>query len=326
VKWSFYLGDLAFFAAVMYTVFTTKELPPADLEEFKENRKKTSLRKAFAEPFTGIAKMPKTMRQLAWVQFFSWFALFAMWIYSTNAVTSNVYDMKVSRPVFEVMQADITQRLTNFSGTPEELKHLRNLERDLSDALQFQPGKGNVTISINLANHYAESGLFIDNDLKEVEKVKANYNDGADWLNICSSVRNLVAAVFAFVIPMIASRTSRKLTHMICLVIGGIGLLSLRFIADPMMIAVSMGLVGVAWASILSMPYAMLAGALPADRMGYFMGVFNFFIVIPQIVAGTILGYLTVHAFGGNTMSTIALGGITMIFAGLITLKVRDDG
>ncbi|MFN6380465.1 MAG: MFS transporter [Flavobacteriales bacterium] len=325
VKWSFYLGGLAFLVAVMYTVFTTKEIPPADIEEFKEHRKKTSLGKAFLEPFTGIVKMPKTMRQLAWVQFFSWFALFAMWIYSTNAVTSNVYDMKVSRENFKVMQADVTQRLTNFTGKPDELKQLRNLERDLSDALQFQPGNEKVTISINLANHYAQSGLFSGSNLEEIDKVKKNYNNGADWLNICSSIRNLVAAVFAFIIPLIAARTSRKLTHMICLVIGGLGLLSLRLISDPMMIAVSMGMVGVAWASILSMPYAMLAGALPPDRMGYFMGVFNFFIVIPQIVAGTILGYLTIHVFGGNTMSTIALGGATMIFAGILSLKVKDD-
>lgn len=111
---------------------------------------------------------------------------------------------------------------------------------------------------------------------------------------------------------------------MICLIIGGIGLISLKFIAEPWMIAVSMGLVGIAWASILSMPYAMLSGVLPADKMGYFMGVFNFFIVIPQIIAATVLGFLTINLFGGNTMLTLVLGGGLMILAGLLCLRVDD--
>jgi maltose/moltooligosaccharide transporter len=138
-------------------------------------------------------------------------------------------------------------------------------------------------------------------------------------------VRNGVAALFAFLIPLIARYTSRKKTHMLCLIIGGIGLVSIRFIHDPSMLAVSMGAVGIAWASILSMPYAMLAGALPADKMGYFMGVFNFFIVIPQIVAATILGYFTMHLFAGNTMNTLVLGGFFMALAGLLTLRVKDE-
>ena len=111
---------------------------------------------------------------------------------------------------------------------------------------------------------------------------------------------------------------------MLCLLIGGLGLLSLQFIANPTLIIVSMAMVGIAWASILSMPYAILAGSLPANKMGYYMGVFNFFIVIPQIVAATILGFCTMHFFQGNTLHTIALGGISMILAGLLTLRVND--
>jgi maltose/moltooligosaccharide transporter len=115
------------------------------------------------------------------------------------------------------------------------------------------------------------------------------------------------------------------MTHLICLVLGGIGLISMNWIVNPSMIAVAMAAVGVAWASILSMPYAILAGSLPADRMGYYMGVFNFFIVIPQIVAATILGYCTLHFFSGNTMNTITLGGVSMVFAGILSLWVKDD-
>lgn len=325
VKYSFYAGGIAFLLAVMYTVFTTKEFPPEDLEAFRQQRKKSSFGKALLEPFTSIVKMPKTMAQLAWVQFFTWFALFSMWIYSTNAVTSNIYDMHVSRPLFEKMEADIGQQLKTFHGSPEKLKQLRALETDASEIRQFQQGKESVVISINLANYYSADTVLTDTEKTETDRVKAQYNDGADWLGLCSSIRNGVAALFAFLIPVIARYTSRKKTHFICLVTGGIGLASLNYVSNPNMIAVSMGLVGIAWASILSMPYAMLAGALPPDRMGYFMGVFNFFIVIPQIIAASVLGYLTHQLFNGNTMNTLMLGGATMIFAGILSLWVKDD-
>ena len=124
---------------------------------------------------------------------------------------------------------------------------------------------------------------------------------------------------------MIAYKTNRKITHLICLVIGGLGLISIYFITDPTYIIVSMGMVGIAWASILSMPYAMLSNALPANKMGYYMGVFNFFIVIPQIVAASILGFFTMKFFNANTMNTVVLGGVAMILAGFLTLLVTDD-
>jgi maltose/moltooligosaccharide transporter len=111
---------------------------------------------------------------------------------------------------------------------------------------------------------------------------------------------------------------------MICLIIGGLGLISIYFISNPTMLLVSMGMVGIAWASILSMPYAMLSNALPANKMGYYMGVFNFFIVIPQILAASILGFFTMKLFHANTLNTIVLGGISMIVAGLLTLIVKD--
>ncbi|MEZ4799906.1 MAG: MFS transporter [Flavobacteriales bacterium] len=325
VKWSFYVGGFAFLIAVMYTVFTTKEIPPHDMEEFKAERKKASFSKSLFEPFVGILKMPKAMRQLAWVQFFTWFSLFAMWIYGTDAVTTYVYDTKVDRVLFEKMSDDISAQLASFHGSKEELMQLRNLEQDASFTAQAQPGKDKVAITINLANYFSESDKVSSAELDQLEHVKKEYNDGADWWNLCSSVRNGVAALFAFLIPVIAKYTSRRRTHLICLVAGGVGLIMMRFVYDPMIIAVSMGLMGIAWASILSMPYAILAGNLPADRMGYFMGVFNFFIVIPQILAATILGYLLSHIFGGNTMSIIALGGVTMIIAGLLTLNVKDE-
>ncbi|MDI1257526.1 MAG: MFS transporter [Flavobacterium sp.] len=394
VKYSFYLGGFAFLGAVLYTVFTTKEFPPESIEELRKQKKETTFSDALKETFGGILKMPKTMKQLALVQFFTWFALFAMWIYATNAVTSTKYNMAITSTLVNKADSYINNGLADHSGT-ENKKTLRSLKGDIEEIRKFRNNE-NTTISVNIANYFAD-GKFVDaterlklindfiavnttitdsnfkalqkdaatinkeirensrertqfsysgfayfvansskfvtkvetyNNLKdelEFKRVQKEYNDGADWLNVCSSVRNGVAAIFAFIIPLIAYRTNRKITHMICLIIGGIGLISIYFITNPTFIIISMGMVGVAWASILSMPYAMLSNALPANKMGYYMGVFNFFIVIPQIVAASILGYFTIHLFNANTLNTIVLGGCSMILAGLLTLYVKDE-
>jgi len=195
--------------------------------------------------------MPKTMKQLAWVQFFSWFALFAMWIYTTNAVTGHVF------------------------GTTDTKSKL--------------------------------------------------YNDAADWVSVMFTVYNGVAAAVAFLLPVLAKRTSNKFTHMLALVAGGLGLISVYFLSDKVGLLLAMVGVGIAWASILSIPYAMLSGALPSSKMGYYMGVFNFFIVIPQIVAGTILGFMVNTFFNDEPIYALIIGGISMILAGLLTLTVSTN-
>ena len=250
VKWSFYVGGVVFFTAVGWTVFRTKEYPPADLEAFRAENRNTSFLDGVKETVLGIFSMPKTMLQLAVVQFFSWFALFAMWIYTTSALTSHIY------------------------GT--------------------------------------------------IDPTSALYNKGADWVGVCFAVYNGISAVVALMLPSLVKRTSRKFTHMICLVTGGIGLISIYFITDPYMVLVSMIGVGIAWASILSIPYSILAGALPANRMGYYMGVFNFFIVIPQIIAGVILDFVTTTVFEKQSILALVLGGCSMIVGGLLTLLVKD--
>ena len=251
VRWSFYVGGIVFFLAVLYTVITTREYPPDDPNKFWEQKAAGTFWKGVKETGLGIFKMPTTMRQLAFVQFFTWFALFSMWIYTTAAVTKHVY------------------------GT--------------------------------------------------TDPTSADYNRGANWVGVCFSIYNGIAALAAFLLPILAKRTSRKMTHLICLALGGIGLISIGFVRDPNMLLLSMVCIGIAWASILSMPYAMLAGALPPDKMGYYMGVFNFFIVIPQILAATVLGFLTSKIFHGEAVYTLMFGGASMIFAGLLTLLVRDD-
>lgn len=251
VKWSFYLGGIAYFSAVMWTVFNSHEYPPDDIEKLKAENAAVGIWGGLIESFRGIFKMPKTMVQLSVVQFFSWFALFAMWIYTTSAVTSHVY------------------------GT-----------EDSTSAL---------------------------------------YNEGADWVGICFAVYSGVAALVAFLLPVLAKRISRKMTHLLALVIGGISLISIYFISDPNLLLVSMVGIGIAWASILSMPYAMLSSILPADKMGYFMGVFNFFIVIPQIVAASILGLLLKSFFDNSSIYALIIGGVTMIIAGLLCIIVEDN-
>lgn len=388
VKWSFYVGGFAFLSAVMYTVFTTKEFPPESLEQLRRERAETTFKDAVKETFGGIFKMPKTMKQLALVQFFTWFALFAMWIYATNAVTSTKYDMHVSPDLFAKATSYVK---TVVPKNKKEAEQLESVTKDIDEVRKFGD-LTNPVVSINIANYFADGRFYNERDRLELaekfvasrtsdtssslkkfkeecsnvrlfldkkttnpaqfsfaafsyfvengqfdadiksklqseakfKRVQQQYNDGADWLNVCSSVRNGVAALFAFVIPLIAFRTNRKITHALCLVIGGVGLISIYFLTNPTLIIISMGMVGIAWASILSMPYAMLSNALPANKMGYYMGVFNFFIVIPQIVAASILGFFTIHFFNANTLCTIALGGASMILAAGLTLFVND--
>ena len=194
--------------------------------------------------------MPRTMVQLAYVQFFSWFALFSMWIYTTPAVTSHIF---------------------------------------------------------HTTNPRSEA-----------------YNEGANLVGNLFGGYNGIAALAAFLLPVVARRTSRRMTHLLALLCGGAGLISIYFIEDPAWLWASMVGVGIAWASILSVPYAMLAGSLPAAKMGYYMGVFNFFIVIPQIVAGTILGFLLRFFFDGESILILVTGGASMIIAALLNLIVHD--
>jgi maltose/moltooligosaccharide transporter len=251
VRYSFYIGGIVFLLSVMWTVFTTKEFPPESLEKFKEERAASKgLLFAIKEILSGFTKMPKTMVQLALVQFFSWIGLFAMWIYTTSAIADNVF---------------------------------------------------NTT-----------------------DAQSADFQEAGNWVGTMFAVYNGVSALAAFLLPVIAKKTSRKFVHLVCLIIGGISLSSIFLITTKTMLILPMVGIGIAWASILTMPYAILASALPAKRMGYYMGVFNFFVVIPQIVSGLLLGYFTKVFFNGHTVKTIMLGGFCMVLAGLFTLFVKD--
>ncbi len=316
VKWSFYLGGIVFLLAVIWTVIRTKEYSPEEMEAFsatddEEHTKEIetlqidtkqyytegtvllvagiliSLGVFFLKLYPGLyilstvlkvygimqilsalrysngkidsmveiihdmKHMPLIMKKLAWVQMLTWFGLFAMFIYCTQAITSYHYG----------------------STDPQSLI----------------------------------------------------YNEGANWVGVLMAVYNGVAALIAFAIPFVAKKLGRVATHAACLMIGGIGLASWYIFKDPTMLIVSMIGIGIAWASLLTIPYAILAGALPQKKMGIYMGIFNFFIVIPQIVASAILGLLVKNLFSEHAIYAIVLGGASMILAGVLMFFVKDN-
>jgi maltose/moltooligosaccharide transporter len=251
VRYSFYIGGTAFILAVMWTVLTSTELPPPDLDRFMAQRRESrNVGVALREIVGGFAHMPKTMVQLAFVQFFTWIALFALWIYTGPAIADNVYNT--------------------------------------TDPLS--PG----------------------------------YQDAGNWVGVMFAVYNGLSALAAFVLPVLARATSRKACHAVCLAIGGLSLVSVFFIHDKHLLMIPMLGVGLAWASVLTMPYAILAAALPSNRMGYYMGLFNFFVVIPQVVSGLVLGWFTKHMFGNHAVFTLVLGGVAMVIAAVLALFVTD--
>ncbi|HCI90951.1 MAG TPA: MFS transporter [Verrucomicrobiales bacterium] len=253
---SFHIGAAALFVAVLYTIMTTPEYPPEDMEEFERMKADSRGIGGFlVELGNGIGSMPKTMRQLAVVQFFTWTGLFCMWIYWTPAIARQV-----------------------FGGDP--------------------------------SNEAAW---------------KTVIEEAGAWTGICFATYNLVCFAFSFVLLALSRKFSSKIIHLVCLMIGGLGLISVMFVTDQQMLLVSMTAVGIAWASILSMPYAILSSVLPPAKMGFYMGVFNFFIVIPQVIVSLTMGKIVGSVFGGDSMMAIIIGGVAMFIAGFCMFIVDEE-
>ncbi|MGB0524228.1 MAG: MFS transporter [Flammeovirgaceae bacterium] len=391
VEISFYLGAFAFFTAVLWTILKTKEYPPEMMEKFEEGEEEeqsASLKDFFAD----FVRIPKTMRQLAFVQFFTWFALFSMWIYTTASVTSHIYDMKIDK----AFTTKLSTQLAGINvGSDEDAKEEhQSVKADLDKVLEkIENGKDKVAPSVNTVGYLlektmSESELYLafnthfpsvnsseegyDKVKKEMEKltethqedprkinvsyevvnffdqqvkkgsitdaslaeklttitplkyIQQEYNTGADFVGICFAAYSLFAALFAFLLSPLAGKIGRKGTHAVSLIAGALGLISIYFIQDPNLLIISMIGIGLAWASILSMPYAMLAGCLPPKKMGIYMGIFNFFIVIPQILASSLLGFFMNNFFDGEAVLTLVLGGVSMIVAAGLTMIVED--
>jgi maltose/moltooligosaccharide transporter len=251
VKYSFYIGAVVFFLSVLWTVITSDELPPENIEEWKQEKAQSKgLITAVKEITKGIFSMPKTMAQLAVVQFFTWVGFYCMWLYSTPAIAQNAY------------------------GT-------------------------------------------IDTTTKA-------YQDAGDWVGVMFTVYSGVSAIAAFLLPLLAKKIGRRFTHLVCLIIGGVGLFALVYIKSPNILLLPMIAVGIAWASTLTMPYAILAGALPPAKMGFYMGVFNFFIVIPQLVASFVMGFVIKDLFHEQAIYALVIGGVCMAIGGISNLIVVD--
>ncbi len=272
--------------------------------------------------------MPLTMKQLAFVQFFSWFALFAMWIYTTAGITSEKYDMSLNSNIISSLQMSIEQVDPDIGE--QKLKNLPEIRDELRIYREgLDEGANKVVASMKLVKFFlnTENGKSLqlqESAHKELVRVEQEYNKGADWVGVCFAVYNGLAAVFAFLLMGLARWTNRKITHMISLVVGGISFISIFFIKDPQMLLISFVGIGLVWASILAMPYAILTGSLPSNKMGVYMGIFNFFIVIPQIVAASILGFFVKDLFGGQAIYALILGGVSLFLAAILVLFVND--
>lgn len=255
--WSFAIGAAILIISILITIFTTKEYSPQELASFDQNSENVSEQEeeessSLMDIFEDFKKMPTTMRQLSWVQFFSWFGLFGMWVFATPAIAQHIY------------------------GLP-----------------------------------YTDSS-------------SKTYQNAGDWVGILFGIYNLVSALYAFALPFIAKKIGRKRTHSLSLIIGGLGLLSIYIMPNQDWLIVSMIGVGIAWASILAMPYAILAGSISAKKMGVYMGIFNFFIVIPQIINALIGGPLVKYAYNNQAIFALLISGISFLIAAALVYKVKD--
>lgn len=284
-------------------------------------------RNGFVVVINDLFKMPATMKQLAVVQFFSWFALFAMWIYTTSAVTSTKYDMKLDKYTYTQLVMSVDQAA--IENHPEIQKEIPGIQDELTRlGKRFEKGK-EVAISMKLVQFFNDDkrNEFLKLDpavTARLKNVNKEYNKGADWVGVLMAVYNGFAAIMAFVIIGLANAIGRKRTHAIGLLVGGISLASFFIIQNPNLLIVSELGIGLAWASILAMPYAILTGSLPQHKMGTYMGIFNFFIVIPQILAASMLGFFVKSFADGEAIYALILGGISMVIAAVLVLFVRD--
>jgi maltose/moltooligosaccharide transporter len=251
VTYSFYVGAVVFLICILITILFSKEYPPAEYAAYhgESSEKETK----FSHIFKDFKNMPNTMKQLGLVQFFSWFALFTMWVYTTPAIAHHVFKLPI--------------------------------EDTNSDT----------------------------------------FREAQTWTGIIFGVYNAVSAIYALLLPRIAKFFGKKKTHAFSLIAGGLGLLSMYFAENKYELLLAMVGVGFAWASILSMPYAILAGKIPSGKMGVYMGIFNFFITIPQIINGIVGGPIVKYFYDNNAIYAIVLAGVFMLCAAVSVLYVSDD-
>jgi maltose/moltooligosaccharide transporter len=317
VKLSFYAGGAVFLLAVCWTVLRSREYSPGELASFDEDRP--------VEHVTLNTSLRPTSRYrnggIAWIVAG---AVLHLLVYEIEWLDQQVYILSVGTILFGVLQL-ITGRMQSLGKTDNgmysimtDLFHMPRVMRQLA-VVQFFSWFALFSMWI-----YATAAV-TDHHYATSDVTSVAYNEGANWVGVLFSVYNGVAALAAIAIPFIANHLGCRPCHLVNLVLGGLGLISFYFISDPQMLVVSMIGVGIAWASILSLPYALLSNNLPANKMGVYMGIFNFFIVIPQLVAASILGLLLRELFAGRAILCLVAGGGFMIVAGVATMVVDKD-
>lgn len=250
VQYAFYIGAVLFILTILWTVIRTREFSPKEYELYHGETE--DRRDGLMTIFRDFSRMPRTMRQLGLVQFFSWFALFGMWVFTTDTIATHIFGLPVT------------------------------------------------------------------------DRSSPAYREAQNWTGIIFGVYNLVSAVYALFLSRIAARIGRKKTHAFSLILGGIGLLSFYFAPNKEFLIVSMVLVGIAWASILAMPYVILSSSIPAGKMGIYMGIFNFFITIPQILNGLIGGPMVRYIYNNEPVYALVLSGVFFISAAVSVIFVYD--
>lgn len=289
--------------------------------------KQNKTNNGFVTVINDLFRMPKTMGQLAVVQFFSWVGLFTLWTFGTPGITSHHYDMKLYPGHVETLVA--TADRMDAEPDPAWERRLPAIREDL-DMYQEAVAEGaeEVVASMRVVRFFQQHADKIDlpeNERARLLHIDREYNTGANWVGVSFAVYNGFAALIAFLLPVIAKRTNRRYTHAMALLMGSAGYLSILIVPNPNWIILSMIGVGVAWASILAMPYAILTGSLPSHKMGTYMGLFNIFIVMPQIVAASVLGSFISIIAPGQPIFGLVFGGISLAIAAIMMIIVVHD-
>ena len=252
VEISFYIGAALFLGTVLWTVITTPEYPPQNLEKFERlQEKRGGITSSIRESWYALRDMPSTMSQLAKVQFFTWLGIFCFFLYFPPAVARNI-----------------------FGATSQD---------------------------------------------------SILYSDGIEWAGLCFAVFNTICIGFSFLLPYLGKKIGRQTIHCICLVCGGVSLISLLIIKNQYLLLGAMVGLGIAWSSALVMPYAMLTGAIPPQRRGIYQGIFNFFIVLPEIFVSLCFGWVMSYILNDNRLLAVVLGGVFLIIGAGFTLLVKSS-
>lgn len=312
VKWSFYIGGVAFLAAVLWTIFKVREYSPEEQDAFNVS--------TAAEAADAITlDRQSCIRQ----------GLFL--IVAGAALSYGIWALDWYAGLYIISGCVLLYGLLQWMAAGRaKAGRTKGMVEIVAD-LKAMPKTMQQLAAVTMLTWFALYALFIyttsavtSYHFHSTDPTSVVYNDGANWAGVLMAVYNGVAALVAFLLPPLAKRIGRVATHVVCLIIGGLGLMSMFVIKDPMMLLVSMVAIGIAWASLLTMPYAILSSAVSHKKMGVYMGMFNLFLVIPQIIAAAVLGLLVRTVFGGHAIYALVLAGAAMVLAGLLMVFVED--